>query len=451
MLLALGLVTSYRAGPRRAARTAVLAAGFLLLTLPYERHNLGGQMTGCALFLALFRLLDDPRFELRPARANALLAGVLTAGICTQRQNYVAAATGFVALFYLLRVAHKGTTERRAWLRQAVMAGSAAAAFLLPWCVLAFISARTAFYPLLRGNVNKIFGTGRVAFVDELKWDLRLLLQYKPVASITLLFLAAAMLPFARRTRALHAFMLATMFGFVLMMHYFRTFADAESLLRYMFAFTLAFCLASTLRTFREGARPGRAHAALAATAMAAVALGGQIVVSKEKLLELYSYRLDAAALLFNKHRPAPARDPLESFYRRLQDSVPPGEPLLVTLDHTYHFDGRRNRIYNFDHPGVVGPRGGPPAFEGPEALATYLQSVGIRYIAYVFGETSPEYKRAQWAGPRIEGRQGHWLQTHARFELDFFDTVTDLAKTRRSVFHEGDVRVLDLATPAAP
>ena len=347
-------------------------------------------MTGCALFLALFRLLDDPRFELRPARANALLAGVLTAGICTQRQNYVAAATGFVALFYLLRVAHKGTTERRAWLRQAVMAGSAAAAFLLPWCVLAFISARTAFYPLLRGNVNKIFGTGRVAFVDELKWDLRLLLQYKPVASITLLFLAAAMLPFARRTRALHAFMLATMFGFVLMMHYFRTFADAESLLRYMFAFTLAFCLASTLRTFREGApRAGRTPR-LRRLRWLRLPWAAKSS-SPRKAAGAIQLRLDAAALCSTSTAPLPPRDPFESFYRRLQDSVPPGEPLLVTLDHTYHFDGRRNRIYNFDHPGVVGPRGGPPAFEGPEALATYLQSVGIRYIAYVFGETSPE------------------------------------------------------------
>ena len=92
-----------------------------------------------------------------------------------------------------------------------------------------------------------------------------------------MLFLAAAMLPFVRRTRALHAFLLATMFAFVLMMHYFRTFGDAESLLRYMFAFTVAFCLAATLRTFREGARPGRAHTVLAATAMAAVAVGGQM------------------------------------------------------------------------------------------------------------------------------------------------------------------------------
>ena len=124
---------------------------------------------------------------------------------------------------------------------------------------------------------------------------------------------------------------------------------------------------------------------------------------------------------------------------------------MLVTLDHTYRFDMRRNRIYNYDHPGVMGPRGGPPAFQGAEAFAKYFQSLGIRYIAYVFGPSSPEYKRSQWEGARIEGRQGYWQLRQARFELDFFDTITALAASRRSVFHEGDVRVLDLATAAAP
>ena len=125
----------------------------------------------------------------------------------------------------------------------------------------------------------------------------------------------------------------------------------------------------------------------------------------------------------------------MERFYRRLQSSVPAGEPILATLDHTFYLDGRRNHIYTFDHPGVIGPRGGPPAFQGPEAFASYLSSVGIRYLAYVYGPSSPEFKRALWEGKRIEGKQGFWLQTQARFELDFFDTVTALAAAANPYF----------------
>ncbi len=453
VLLTLGLVTSYRAGPRRTVRAGILAAGLLLLTLNYERHNLGGQMTGAVLFLALFRLLDDVSFEGRPARANAVIAGLLVASICTQRQNYLAAATGMVAFYYLLRVPSLAPSLRWAWLRQGAMVGGATVAFLLAWCVLAFVSARTPLYPLLNGNVNRDFGAavGGVPIAAELKWALSVMLHFKTVPSISLLFLAAAIIPFARGARALHSFLLASTFAFVLMMHFFRTFGDADSIMRYLFASSLAFSLASVLRTFREGGRAKRAHTALAATALAAVAVGTSIMASNDLTLVLYGQRIDAAAKLLDRGDGRAANDPLQAFYRRLQASVPPGEPILVTLDHTYYLDGRRNPIYNYDQPGTIGPRGGPPAFAGPEAMAQYLGSVGIRYFAYVFGPSSPEYKRSQWEGARIEGKQGIWLQRHARLVMDFFDTVTALAASRRSVFHEGDVRVLDLATPAAP
>ena len=150
----------------------------MLVTLPYEVHDLGGQITGCALFLALFRLLDDSSFVVRPARANAVLVGLLAAAICTQRQNYLAAAVGVVAFFYLLRAAYLGRSERRLWLRQGAMAGAATIACLLPWCALAFATTRTAFYPLMNGNVNRAFGVvGMVAFADELKWMLWLLFR----------------------------------------------------------------------------------------------------------------------------------------------------------------------------------------------------------------------------------------------------------------------------------
>jgi hypothetical protein len=453
LLLTVGLLTSYRAGPRRTVRAGILAAAMLLFTLTTERHNLGGQFTGVALFLALFRLFDDADFQASSARANAVVIGLLTAAVCTQRQNYMAAVAGLVVFYYLLRVAGKERPAWRAWLRQGAFAGLATVVFLLPWAVLGFINARTALYPLMGGNVNRIFGAvGRVPFKDEVNWSLWLLFRYKAIPSIALLFLAAALVPFVRRTRALHAFLIATTFAFVLMMHYFRTFADAESINRYLFAFTVAFSLAAVLRTFREGARSGRVHTALAATAFAAVAVGVHIVGARDKLLEIYQQRVDAAAQIFDRRG---ARNPddvrLENLYSRLQASVPPGEPILATLDHTFYLDGRRNPIYNYDHPGVIGPRGGPPVFDGPEAFVAYLRSVGVRYIAYVFGESSPEYKRSQWQGPRSDGRQGIWLQVQARFLLNFFDTVTELSASRRVVFKEGEIRVLDLATPAAP
>src|SRR5439155_9835007 len=124
---------------------------------------------------------------------------------------------------------------------------------------------------------------------------------------------------------------------------------------------------------------------------------------------------------------------------------------ILVMLDHTHLLSSRRNPIFNYDHPGTMGPHGGPPAFKGPEALATYLQSVGIRYIAFQIGPSSPEYDVGYWerkiASTVVVNGRGNFYKVQGRFELDSFAALQALAASRRVLFNEGDLRVVDLAT----
>ena len=118
-------------------------------------------------------------------------------------------------------------------------------------------------------------------------------------------------------------------------------------------------------------------------------------------------------------------------------------------LDHTYLFDGHRNHIFNYDHPGTMGPKGGPPAFKGPEALAGYLHGLGIRYLAYQIGPSSREYDVSYWermaANAVVVHGRGNFYKVQSRFELDTFKTFQALAASRRVVFSEGEMRVLDL------
>ncbi|HEX4406286.1 MAG TPA: hypothetical protein VH560_15720, partial [Polyangia bacterium] len=113
----------------------------------------------------------------------------------------------------------------------------------------------------------------------------------------------------------------------------------------------------------------------------------------------------------------------------------------------------RRNPISDYDHPGVMGPGTKPPAFKGPEAWAAYMLSQGIRYVAVQIGPSSAEYKRSAWTARAAividhTGRNGFY-KIQARFELDAFDTLEALIKTRKSLFSEGDFHVLDLASHA--
>jgi hypothetical protein len=452
LLLTLGLITGYRGRNDRNTRAAVVLAGFLLLTLPYYLHNLGGEFSGLMFFLALFRVYDDPEFETASPRSNAVAAGLLAAAICTLRQNYMSAAIGFVALVHLALVWSPASRSRRDWLRQAGATAATTFWFLLPWIVLSAIAIHTPLYPVMRGNVRPDFGmSGHVTFDEEVRWGLANLFMFTPVSSIALFFIAVVLLPPLRRHRAIQMFMFANMGAFALMMHFFKAFHDAASISRYYFSFSVAFCLAATLRVVAEDlAWPAR-KAMTAAIALVAVGVGYQFLTAKETILNLAFADVTAFNDLVRARGPFVANTPTDVQYRRLQASVPRGQPILVMLDHTYLLDGRRNPIFNYDHPGTMGPHGGPPAFKGPEALATYLQSVGIRYVAFQIGPSSPEYDVGYWerkiASAVVVNGRGNFYKVQGKFELDSFAALKALAGSRRVVFNEGDIQVIDLGT----
>ena len=157
MLLLVGLVTGYRTAPRWSARAAVLVAGFMLVTLPYGPHNLGSALSGAALFVALFRRVDDPGFSDHAPVPSAILVGLVTAALCTLRQNYMSAAVGFVAFAYVALFLAPGAKPRE-WVRRGMLTGAFTIAFLLPWMVLAVIAIGTPLYPLIQGNVRPDYG-----------------------------------------------------------------------------------------------------------------------------------------------------------------------------------------------------------------------------------------------------------------------------------------------------
>jgi hypothetical protein len=452
-IVMLGLVTGFRARSRAASRVGILAAGLLAMTLPHTPHNLGSELSGVVLFLALFRLFDDPSFESAPTRSNAILAGLLSAGACTLRQNYLSAGVSFAAILYAALVAFPGAKPRVAWVRQGAATLGAIVCFLSPWLVLSIMSARTALYPLVQGNMTAGFGiVGRVSWDELLRWSLANLFMFKPIVTLALFFFAAFLIPFARRARAIHAMMFANIVAFALMMHFFQNFDDADSIARYYLAFTVAFAIAATLKALGDVPAVPLASLAVGGAAMAAAAVGMQFVSSRSEVLSLLFARVTSLRTVLTQRGADPEPGGAD-VYRRMQESVPPETPILATVDRAYLLDGRRNTLFYYDHPGAMGPVPGPPCFQGAEAFARYMHSVGVRYVAYELGPSSVEYSWDIWrrraaADPPANGRGGFY-KNQARFELDYFDVVTSLSSTRKSLFREGDFRVLDLESAA--
>jgi hypothetical protein len=466
VVLLLLMITGFRTRPRWSSRAAVLTAGFLLFILPYWPHNTASEFSGALFFMALYRLFDDPLFDRAPLRSNAVLVALLVSATCTLRQNYVSAALAFVGFVYLGRLAFPTRKNRMAWLLEGVAATSLALACLVPWLWMAYRAEHTVFYPLIKGNLRPDFGfIGEVTRAELARWTLWNIFKTKPIIALPLIFAGALALPTTRRTRAVHAFLFVTVLSFAMMMYFFRSINDSDSIGRYYFAFMCPFAISVALRSVGDVAqKPIGGTVAAAALVIAAVAI--QFMSSRDELLALYGERINALEDML-KNRRSHVEDRggvarsiaegeqarLEDVYRRLQASIPAGEPILVVLDHTYMLDGKRNPIYVYDHPFATGPNGGPPCFEGPETLARYFQSVGIRYVAYQWGDSSPEYSTGHWKRlinevPPAHGRGGFY-KNQARFELDFLDSITSLSANRAKRFEEGEMKVLDLATPS--
>jgi hypothetical protein len=133
--------------------------------------------------------------------------------------------------------------------------------------------------------------------------------------------------------------------------------------------------------------------------------------------------------------------------YRAAQAAVPPGEPILARLDRPMYLDFRRNQVLLMDFPGACSPPLGLPYRQGSEAVARYLLGQGLRYVMYsyanqaMFDRKSQEYKLAP--GWPIQERQ------ETEHALEFQDHLDVLGRTRRRVYDDGNIFVLDLKANA--
>ena len=220
--------------------------------------------------------------------------------------------------------------------------------------------------------------------------------MFTPIASIPIFFLAAAVLRPIRRHRAIQVFMLACMLAFALMMHFFQTFHDAASIARYYFAFSVAFCLATSLRVLEGGGTWPLPKTTVVAVGLVAFAVGYQTVLDKDEILRAAEADVTAFNDLVRARGPFQPTA-LDILYKRVQAVVPRGQPMLVMLDHSYLFDGKRNPDLQLRSPRDDGPQGGPPAFKGPEALASTCREWAFAMSPTRSGPRRAEYDVGYW------------------------------------------------------
>lgn len=420
-----------------------LLALMLLVAVPTIRLNSSPEVSGVALFYGLFRTFQwlDERTDSSRRIASAAIASLVAIAACTLRSNFVAVAVPMVACSYALRFAWS-RGQRAEVAREGGWSALFGFVFLLPWMIMSFQSSGTPLFPLIRGHLNPAFWM----LQDPKNWHdqwaaLTGTVRENEFLKLFPLFVIGALIVRDDGARKpLRSLVLAALLGYVMLV--FTLASDVPSFLRYVYGFVVPVALAAITACTARFERGRRTEIVVILAALIQLAL----------LIDYAHYRIRDAyrAVVHMASMPIPTLEQSAAWahYQALQARVPPGERLLVMVDLPFMLDYTRNTIYNIDSAAAVSPPPGFPYFQGPDRVAQYLRSQGIRWVAFVRPERAMElYSWGFWAYQMRT--PGAFWRAHARIYLDLFENFGSLAATHGRDYDDGSMLLIDLSRPA--
>ena len=402
-----GLLIGFRGGMMRKSLVGCFVC-FVAMTTAILRINTASQFTGVVMFLGLFVTLD--MIEQKRGRLPLwLMAGMVAAGMCSLRSNYIPAAGAALGLFWLLAWWQERWSAAQSAKVLAAWAGALFVA-LVPWMVQTYVSNGTPLYPFINGSNGQGFDPyGTQSFAERLALSLQLLTE---PSIVPLLLLPIAWLRL-RSDSAASSVGIAGLITAVLL-SFSVTLAPIG---RYLQPFLLAGGLAALMARVASGKNVWIA-AGLAAVALLQNPLGRY---------ENLTHHMDMFGDVSELHTPY---RPVEiQRHREAQQLVPEGAHILVCSDFSVLFDHGRNVIWNIDMPGGTSPGAGLPFFRPPDETKRYLLGLGVRYLILTdFTSSNALYSRKQWEEHR-DGAASIYRE-QSPYYLNFFDTAEALAKS---------------------
>lgn len=403
---------------------------FILAIVPPPRVNVTSLLLIAALVLALFRVLAQ-ECGLRQVGACVAAAMLLAASSCL-KSNIVVPVGLFLILLALLECRRQRSLRPlRGWVLMLAIGG----ACLLPWMLAAHASSGTYFFPIL-GAGNRSLPA--LALHMPLGTALKVMaFGMLCIAAACLLFLGSGRQHVSRREAAA-AFNFAAGAGAIVFGLGTSGVGFARQPYPIMFPAILLFILL-TLQATESRVILQRLSRVFAWLLLLGLALGGAA----------WGWMHGGLGQDLANIRAGIADQPLVSAEQRhtlaaLQDSIPQGARMVVSVKRPFLFDFRRNEIWGTDIAGVWAPPPGLPRELTPEALLAVLRANHVRYVAFEFrGELNAEAVKML---PTVNV----WTALNIRRQMDFQDALLKLAARYRRIYDDGENWVLDLEVPTA-
>jgi hypothetical protein len=471
---------------KRLAYPLKWALALFPLTVPFYPTlaiNCSSFSTGMVMFLALFLFLDRDTINDETPIRNALLVSLLAASACAFKTNLIPPCMLILVLSYLWHV--RAQRFKKEAITEALLVPIFVFLMLLPWMLSLLRSSGTMLYPILGTGFDE-FNYGNylsedyagglslgqklaVVFGNFLSRDIYLFLAIAGTVAFVVLRI--------KRRAAVHSFSLGSLLAAVIIMLK-SDISNSQPFFRYLFVCVFVSLIAvlsalmkdvsqrvalkqsATLRQYGAAVFADRMTALAFITLLATGAAffgyyqfagpsaGDSAPVRVGHALEMYRTFLDEIPKEMGADGTPLFKESWRERYRRAQESVPAGEPILSRDLATILYDYGRNPIYTLNDPGSCSPPPGMPYFQGPEAVAAYLLSHNIRYVAYAYAEQAGYPVVDNLWRLKPDRPYGHRITERAKVALD--RVLGELGVSRRRIYDDGSLFILDLKTPAA-
>jgi len=421
--------------------------------VPPRLMNITAVWTGLALFLSLYQILASKALPASRAFSRVFIIALVASAICSLKSNFIPACGVLLACSFFCYLV--GQRFDRKAIIETVGTVVLLVAFTLPWMISMYQSSGTLLYPLLGkgyhasayGHIPPPYERLTISKYAKVAWE-------NLADASSLVFAGLGLLFLVTRDRKIHgreaglSLLIGAAFGKVAI-----TFATGGA---YAYEYSFAFVFAAiylllieilgrkeiSSREETEGERwKLRSLAPLFAVGIAFFLVGSAWEDSRYMYLDYFRCIKRSIANV----RIVSDEDVEE--YEKVQQSVPAGEPILTRLDKPFLLNFKRNTVFAADWPGQASPPPGMPLSEGSEALARYLVSQSIRYVAYSYAD---EASYGRFYAYRLDPEFPVWKRESTRRTFVFQDYLKELGGTRRRIFDDGNIFVLDLLQPTA-
>jgi hypothetical protein len=434
VFVAAGLGAAFRLTPLQSA----LLGLFLLLT-PQLQFNLTFVILPYALFCGLVYLAADmDELKSRPV-LQAILLGTTAAVIASLKSTYLPHGVLFLLCIGLIHARSRGI---EAGARTIVYAGMGCLVVLGPWMLANHFASHTWMYPLLgKGYQYSAYGLfPPPSSGSSLKIIVKVMLFNVPLVGVLL----AEWFWCERdeRTRILVALTAAALGASILV----GIATGGDSVRRYNYPAILAAIILLYLAASRKANLAPNLRSRGLEWASAALCVCMAFYVGLNSWTHEYGMTLKCLHTSLTDFHVEPKLT--VASYAAMESAIPSGtDQTIATVDFPFLLDFKTHHINIADIPGAASPPPGWPSRSDGEALAAYLLSQHQRYLAFTTFSLPDAEKRVKDASTSPNATQ--WIRSEDEIRLASFHQFMDLARSRKHLYDNGNLVLLDLATKA--